>query len=98
MPDEPIETRRGNLLPPYLVEARSIGGLSGSPVFWYRGLGRVKSGGWQFSPSGPLFYLLGLVHGHFAEKEIGWDSNESVLDVGDTRSINMGIAIVRACA
>jgi hypothetical protein len=96
MPAEPIKTKGegGWLQPPYLVEARSIGGLSGSPVFWHRGAGRVKSGGFHLN-QGPLLYLLGLVHGHYAETELPWDSsNDVLLDAAETRSLNTGIAIV----
>ena len=94
MPAEPIQTQWGWLQPPYLVEARSIGGLSGSPVFWYRGASRMKSGGVKFGP-GPLFSLLGLVHGHYEEKELPWDGSENPLsDVSKSRSVNMGIAMV----
>jgi hypothetical protein len=32
MPDEPVKTQRGEM-EAYLIEARSLGGLSGSPVF-----------------------------------------------------------------
>ena len=50
MPDEPIPTSRGPM-DGYLVEARSIGGLSGSPVFVREATG--------------MFYLMGLMHGHW---------------------------------
>jgi hypothetical protein len=49
MPGEPVTTRLGDM-PAYLIEARSVGGLSGSPVFLH---------------TGNRFFLLGLVHGHW---------------------------------
>lgn len=93
MPEEAIETQWGVLPPSYLVEARSLGGLSGSPVFWYRGATRLRSGMLEFG--GPAFSLIGLVHGHYAEKGSTWDADESTLvDSLGSSSINMGIAIV----
>ena len=49
IPDEPVPTKMG-MTEAYLIEARSIGGLSGSPAFVYK---RNR------------FYLLGLMHGHW---------------------------------
>jgi len=49
MPDEPVPTRIG-MIEAYLIEARSIGGLSGSPAF----VCKRNS-----------FCLLGLMHGHW---------------------------------
>jgi hypothetical protein len=94
MPDEPIATRWGVVKPPYLVEARSIGGLSGSPVFWHRGATRIRQGGLHLLGDA-AFFLLGLVHGHFAERSTPWDGiEEAPTDMAETRSVNMGIAIV----
>lgn len=50
MPDEALPTRWGNI-EAYLIEARSIGGLSGSPAFVRATTGRS--------------YLLGLMRGHW---------------------------------
>lgn len=81
MPIEPIPTNLGNI-EAYLIEARSIGGLSGSPAFVREtvalGLGR--------------FYLLGLMHGHWdipADKKNDFFVNKEILG-----TVNMGIAIV----
>jgi len=93
MPEEAIETQWSVLRPSYLVEARSLGGLSGSPVFWHSGTTRLRSG--QLQLSGPAFFLLGLVHGHYAEKGGTWDANDApVVDSLGIASINTGIAIV----
>lgn len=83
MPTEAIKPNWGVLQASYLIEARSIGGFSGSPVLWHRGLTRVKNGIeiTDYGYTGPRFFLLGLVHGHYKETE-------------ENRSINMGIAIV----
>jgi hypothetical protein len=95
MPEEKIIDRKyGVDYDAYLVELRSIGGLSGSPVFVYlapsvlvdkdgkcRGI-RVKE---------PSLYLLGLIRGH-------WDikATEPATDFGGDISdkLNVGIATV----
>jgi hypothetical protein len=93
MPSEKINTKLGPM-EGYLIECRSIGGLSGSPVFV--NLGLVRHG--KFSSTGnPIFYLLGLIHGHFDMNEAAIDVDEinPVADDGlSPKNINMGIAIV----
>jgi len=75
----------------YLVEARSLGGLSGSPVFVNLGFVRNVSGEVKFASGGSgIFYLLGLMHGH-------WDRLVPVTLASDeiqVESVNMGITIV----
>jgi hypothetical protein len=98
MPGEPIKTKHFGSLEAYLVEARSIGGLSGSPVFVHLGLhrwidGQIK----QAITGGPakehgIFFLLGLVHGHYTVKAAARD--EAVPDGLSDEAINQGIAIV----
>lgn len=88
MPEELVSTEMG-LMKGYLVEARSIGGLSGSPVFINTGGGGMHR---QFIGTLPRFHLLGLVHGHFTIKNAEADA---VSDDGlNEASINTGIAIV----
>jgi hypothetical protein len=81
----------------YLIEARSIGGISGSPVF-VRGTlnipGRDSSSGKPQTIHGISgdYYLLGLIHGH-------WDIRESELNepsfIHDRqRGVNLGIGVV----
>lgn len=90
MPDEPVQTNKHGLIEAYLVEARSIGGLSGSPVFLH--LSGVRKDG-KLKLGRNSIYWLGLIHGHFDLRDI---------EVGDTMAqdnlynlaINMGIAIV----
>lgn len=83
--DEKISTDDFGDIDGYLVEARSTGGLSGSPVFLNLGIVRVFGGEAKFN-TGNAIFLLGLVHGHFlanpTPKKIGADD------------INAGIAIV----
>jgi hypothetical protein len=88
MPDEPIEDA-GSGLPfdGYLAEVRSVGGLSGSPVWLIINPARVVKGERE---SRLHFYLLGLIRGH-------WNKTEPWLsDFGETEqeSLNTGIAIV----
>jgi hypothetical protein len=97
IPEEPIISKWTNYGPmdAYLIETRSLGGLSGSPVFVQSGpiktniLERTK---YEVSnlPGGTI-YLLGITHGH-------WDIPpvpESTLlpDLSMTK-INSGIAVV----
>jgi hypothetical protein len=93
MPSEPISTKHGNMHA-YLVEARSIGGLSGSPVFTHSAGARWKEGGLQIVGR-VEFYLMGLVHGHYGVEDIPDTADDTFSDAEkDVRSINMGIAIV----
>lgn len=88
MPGEPIWTKGGSLRA-YLVEARSIGGLSGSPVFVSRSPMQIVDGQSKWSEGGQL-YLLGLMHGHFDVQNINDD-----IQVGPgLPGINTGIGIV----
>src|SRR3989442_2129427 len=91
MPEEPVQVKGIGQIEAYLVEARSLGGLSGSPVFVNLGLVRSEGGHVKFaSGTSGIFYLLGLMHGH-------WDR---VVPVGVTsddiqfENVNLGIAIV----
>jgi hypothetical protein len=85
--DEKIATDKFGKIDGYLIEARSTGGLSGSPV--YLNLGIVRKIGntvRQYDGDGPSIHFLGLVHGHFVVKS---QSDE----IGE-KDINAGIAIV----
>jgi hypothetical protein len=88
MPGEPIWTKIGSLTA-YLVETRSIGGLSGSPVFVNRSPMQIVDGKSKWSEGGQL-YLLGLMHGHFDIQNI----NDDVEVETGTHGINTGIGIV----
>lgn len=93
MPNQQIQTDRG-FADVYLVEARSTGGMSGSPVFVretihlpldadkpdlvMRGLGRM--------------YFLGLMLGHWDIKES--ELNDYAINHDRTHGVNIGIGIV----
>ena len=89
MPEEPFVDDYGQPYQAYLAELRSIGGLSGSPVFVFLEPGRVAPGG--SIVMGRKFFLLGLIRGH-------WDLTLERADVQLTHeevaSLNRGIAIV----
>ena len=88
MPSEPIlDKNRKKPYRAYLVEMRSIGGLSGSPVFV-----AVENSQQQRMPRGwnHSFYLLGVIRGHWdylRESSIVYSRQEMI-------EVNMGIAEV----
>ena len=66
MPDEPIpDSKTGLSFSAYIAEVRSIGGLSGSPVFVALGPARAHNGQITLELQ---FALLGVVRGHWDEK------------------------------
>lgn len=74
----------------YLIEARSIGGISGSPVFF--ATSPIKGGSLILKGGGKAFYLGGLIHGHY-DSEMADNIQETKKEKSE-KSINMGIAIV----
>jgi hypothetical protein len=89
MPNEPLEDpATGGPYDAYLAEVRSIGGLSGSPVFVILEPGRTHKGTISLARTG---YLLGLIRGH-------WDYKKQLLPLDfsedEIEQINMGIAVV----
>lgn len=91
MTEEQITINEGSI-DAYLIETRSFGGLSGSPVFVNLGLHRIIDGSYKISTGGFRFYLLGLIRGHWDWKEEDYDfliKEEINIEV-----VNMGIAIV----
>lgn len=95
MPTEQIQTELG-FADVYLIEARSIGGISGSPVFvrpTALGKGMLADGSSadMFAPGHGAF-LLGVAHGHWDIKES--DMNKPFFTHDGKRGVNMGIAIV----
>lgn len=86
MPQEKVSTRIGPI-DAFLIEARSIGGLSGSPVFVHiSGIRHgTLMGGWQF-------FLLGLMHGHYESSLPGDPKPKN--DILQSEAVNWGIAIV----
>ncbi len=87
MPEERVSTADGPI-DAYLVEARSIGGLSGSPTLVHLLLGR----GGSITLGSPQFYLLGLMRGHFDSPLT--EADEIQEDENQAERVNMGIAIV----
>lgn len=88
-PTSEVQSKDFGPLKAILVEARSIGGLSGSPVFVHMGYARWREG--EDGKQGEVaragiatpFFLLGIMHGH-------WDAPLNSID----EKINVGIAIV----
>jgi hypothetical protein len=100
MPEEPIEVRAFGNMDAYLIEARSIGGISGSPVFVQPGTPQLASEDPSCSGTGrsklvlyqrPL-YLLGLMHGHYVTNSDAIDLASD--DALSRERINVGIAII----
>jgi hypothetical protein len=99
LPQGKVPTETG-MMDAYLVEARSIGGISGSAVF----VRRTASILWNFNPetarkdgieslhglTGEV-HLIGMMHGH-------WDIKESEINQARSRyannGVNMGVGIV----
>lgn len=89
IPDEQIQTDMG-FADAYLVEARSIGGLSGSPVFVRPSI-EVNVDEGRLHGTGPM-KLLGLMHGHWDIKES--EINEPSIVHDRKRGVNLGIGVV----
>ena len=92
MPEEQVETSMG-LMDAYLVEARSLGGISGSPVFVrFQGLATHNTEKGAAIRLSDVYSLLGLMHGHWTlPRETEADA---VPDIRGEKEVNMGIAIV----
>jgi hypothetical protein len=78
MPDEPVKTENFGDMEAYLIEARSIEGISGCPVFV------LKEHSEGYNPGIKKFFLMGLMHGH-------WDLP---LSPSKNDAVNLGIAVV----
>ncbi|HEV2990893.1 MAG TPA: hypothetical protein VG759_20815 [Candidatus Angelobacter sp.] len=89
IPDGQIQTDLG-YADVYLVEARSIGGLSGSPVFVRPSI-EVNVDEGRLHASGPI-KLLGLMQGHWDIKES--EMNEPSIVHNRKRGVNLGIGVV----
>lgn len=90
MPDEPLTDPDSGLeYQAYLAEIRSIGGLSGSPVFVELGIGR------QFEDTLNMTqiqrFLLGVVRGHWNKNEYDSAADFSTDELDE---LNSGIALV----
>jgi hypothetical protein len=85
MPGEPIELEDGTSMAAYLIEARSLPGMSGSPVFVPFGPMR-SMGPYTLVLPQREYYLLGVDLAH-------WDVEKRGRH-GTAASVNMGIAVV----
>lgn len=85
MPTDRIPTKNYGEIEAYLVEGRSIGGLSGSPVF-VRNTRELWNGGRLVASVPGPFHFLGLLRGH-------WDIPIE-LTQQQAEAVNMGISIV----
>jgi hypothetical protein len=92
LPGEPVLTSYTGYVSAYLIEARSIAGLSGSPVFALPDPAATVAKALRTGKMGQGAALLGLMHGHFDVPNL----NEDV--VSDTsapaQSVHSGIGIV----
>ncbi len=88
--EEKIITKLGPM-DAYLIEARSIGGLSGSPVYVNLGHTRFIKGGLKHSQQvdGVMTILFGILHGHYDENFVSDPTKKELYE-----KVNMGIAIV----
>jgi len=90
MPNEPVPLGRFGLSEAYLAEGRSIGGLSGSPVFCRNTVkmpGLNEQGQRKHVAGVGQIHLLGLVHGH-------WDLPMNFSESEKLEAVNMGVSIV----
>lgn len=91
MPDEPLpDSKTGLSYHAYLIEARSIGGLSGSPVFVHLPVTRPRKDGSLFFGATYIF-LIGVIRGHWDHEEPKWKT--TVDFTKELEQVNMGIAI-----
>lgn len=90
MPEEPVMTSYCGYTDAYLIEARSISGLSGSPVFLNMPPMRVIDGGWR-QQKGRLMFLLGLVNGHFDVKDL---KDDSVVEDDNNSAVGINTGVV----
>lgn len=88
---EKIQTKN-SFMEAYLIEARSIGGLSGSPVFLNLGIVRKLGGQIKYRQGDDFHNLLGLIFGHYDSSVSKID--EITEDIGEIERVNTGIAIV----
>jgi hypothetical protein len=88
MSEEPIQTKNMGRVDAYLGEVRSIGGLSGSPVWVYLDMWRPAfNEPGEAVPEAHSPALIGLVHGHY-------DATTLLSTPVDLEAVNMGISII----
>ncbi len=90
MPRDKLPIRNFGEMEAYLAEGRSIGGLSGSPVFVRNTVKMpAQTADRQLKHLSGLgqAHLLGLVHGH-------WDLPVSFSTTEQAEAVNMGVSII----
>jgi hypothetical protein len=91
MPGDRIPLKGFGKAEAYLIEGRSIGGLSGSPVFVRHTVGIdskvIEGDRSQMMGLSSRIHLLGLLHGH-------WDLPVNFKKAEQAEVVNMGVAIV----
>jgi len=85
IPEERVVTAKYGPMEAYLIESRSIGGLSGSPVF-VRAFTNFAKGEYAYA-------LFGIVHGHYLASTTR-AADVSAEDFNNDEAVNVGIAIV----
>ena len=91
--NELVETAKYGDMYAHLIESRSIGGLSGSPVYVNMTAPRIDDDGKALLDIHMRYiYLFGLIYGHYDIETPGED--QIVEDETKQERINMGIAIV----
>jgi hypothetical protein len=94
-----VLTKRG-YMDAHLIELRSLGGISGSPVFFATEPYWINNGNVHSASSQQIqktAYLLGLVHGHIVlrnENDIARDGPSSGSEAPTPDELNAGIAVV----
>ncbi len=92
MPSERVPIEKNKEMDVYLAEGRSIGGLSGSPVFIRESLNTPMhddKGNVKFFMGQGRIHLLGLMHGHWET-----DTFPAKFQREQVEAVNMGISIV----
>jgi hypothetical protein len=92
LPNEPVFTKYAGHIKAYLVEARSIAGLSGSPVMVFTNTGAMLAQRLRGQKPQQFCALLGLMHGHFDVRNL----NEDVVTDEDApdRGVHTGMGVV----
>ena len=92
--EEKVYTKSFGAIDAHLIEARSTGGLSGSPVILNLGNIRMNNGVVKTSAQ-PILLLFGLIHGHYDSSFDSVKPSEvDMLETVTSERINTGIAIV----
>lgn len=91
IPADPVYSKKYGHMKAILIEARSIGGLSGSPVFVHMGYARWREGQMMQAGTKWPFEFLGVMHGHW---EVTEQEADDLKDDELAEKIHTGISIV----